>query len=270
MAEEFLLGNRSQIQLGAFISALIILLVIERLFPRRDFQFSRPLRTLSNLSLAFLNNFLLQISFPILVLGAGYLAVEKGWGLFQIVNWPGWLELILGVLLLDLIIYGQHLVFHFVPFLWRLHRVHHADLELDVTTGIRFHPIEILISMGLKIGFVLLLGAPPLTVFSFELLLMLSSMFNHSNLAIPLKIDRILRYLIITPDVHRVHHSIHRDETNSNYGFNVPWWDRVFGTYTNQPRDGHGDMLIGIDLFRSQRWLYFHRLLIEPFVDRKD
>lgn len=267
---ELFLSQNNIVRVISFASVLIFLLLIEYLAPRRKFQFSRPIRIISNLSLAFLNNLVLQITFPVLALGAAYLAVQKGWGLFQVLNWPGWVEIIFGILLLDLIIYAQHIMFHLFPPLWRLHRVHHADLELDVTTGTRFHPIEIIVSMGIKIGAVVALGASPVTVFIFELLLMLSSMFNHSNLNLPLGVDRIIRYIIITPDVHRVHHSIHVDETNSNYGFNFPWWDRLFGTYTPQPRDGHLKMLIGIDLFRSKRWLYFHRLLIEPFVNRRD
>ena len=267
---EWILTHKEGIHVGVFLTFLIIFLLCEYLFPRRPFHYSKRIRDISNLSLAFFNNLLLTLTFPVLAVGAGFLAVEKGWGLFQWLHWPAPLEFILGLLLLDLMIYGQHVVFHYFPPLWRLHRVHHADLDLDATTGIRFHPLEIVISMGLKIGFVLMLGTPPLTVFVFELLLMLLSIFNHSNLGIPTFLDRFLRLFIVTPDFHRVHHSIMNIETNSNFGFNFPWWDRLFQTYISQPKDGHQKMIIGINLFRSPKWLYFHRLLIEPFVNKKE
>jgi len=266
----FLVENNTRIQLVVYVLFLVGLLICEKLFPRRLFLFPRFVRVSSHLSLAFLNNILLQLTFPLLALGAGALAVEKGWGLLHFLAWPAWLEIMVGVLMLDLIIYGQHIVFHWVPPLWRLHRVHHADLELDVSSGVRFHPLEILISMGIKIGAVISVGAHPLTVFIFELILMSSSLFNHSNLNIPVAVDRFLRLAIITPDMHRVHHSVYKEETNSNYGFNFPWWDRLFGTYHAQPKDGHLEMKIGIEFFRSKRWLYIHRILIEPFINRKD
>ncbi|OVE76810.1 hypothetical protein BVX98_04660 [bacterium F11] len=264
-----LLAHKNTVHVLIFVVGILALLVIERFFPRRPFYFSRMVRILNNLGLSFLNNILLQVAFPFLAVGAGFFAVKNGWGLFQVWAGPGWLELILGLLLLDVLIYGQHVAFHLCPPLWRLHRVHHADLDLDVTTGIRFHPLEILLSMGLKIGFILLLGTPPLTVFLFELILMVCSMFNHANLNIPVAWDRCIRLVLITPDMHRVHHSLHRSETNSNFGFSVPWWDRLFHTYKAQPQDGHLHMRIGIELFRSPRWLILHRLLIEPFLNRK-
>ncbi len=270
MIEELLLKNKTAIQLGSFALAFPVLLICENLFARRKFLYSRALRISSNLGIAVLNNIILHFSFPIMAFGAAYVAESRGWGIFQLLQWPGWVEVTLSMLLLDLAIYAQHVIFHLAPPLWRLHRVHHSDLELDVSNGIRFHPIEILLSMGIKIGFVFALGAPPLAVFLFELLLTLNAMFHHSNIYVPEKVDRVLRLLMITPDVHRIHHSIHPDETNSNFGFNNPWWDRAFGTYRAQPRDGHTEMAIGIELFRSAKWLALHRILMEPFLDRAE
>lgn len=261
--------SAGEIHIAVAIIVFTILAVLEGRLPRRAFRFSRRVRVFSNVSLALINNFLLQISFPILAVGASRIAEERGWGLFCWLDWSPVLEGVVGVLLMDLMIYGQHVAFHLIPFLWSFHRVHHADLDLDASTGIRFHTIEIFISMGLKIGFIFLLGLSPVSVLVFEVLLMCTSMFNHANLDIPVRFDRVLRLLIVTPDVHRVHHSIRRDETNSNYGFNFPWWDRIFGTYRAQPRDGHQEMELGIELFRSERWLRLHRLLIAPFVNSR-
>jgi sterol desaturase/sphingolipid hydroxylase (fatty acid hydroxylase superfamily) len=172
---------------------------------------------------------------------------------------------VLGVILLDLAIYLQHVLFHAVPALWRLHRMHHADLEFDVTTGTRFHPIEILLSMGIKLGVVAAFGMPAVSVLIFEVLLNATSMFNHGNVRIPLSVDRVLRWIVVTPDMHRVHHSISPRETNSNFGFNLPWWDRLFGTYRDQPAAGHEGMTIGIEQFRDPRELRLDRMLVQPF-----
>ncbi|MDN3721932.1 sterol desaturase family protein [Roseibium salinum] len=172
------------------------------------------------------------------------------------------------MLALDLAIYLQHVMFHAVPALWRLHRMHHADLEFDVTTGLRFHPVEILLSMGIKLGVVMALGPPAVAVLVFEVLLNGTSMFNHSNVRIPAAIDRVLRLFVVTPDMHRVHHSIHPNETNSNFGFNLPWWDRLLGTYRPQPREGHETMTIGIEEFRTRRDLWLDRMLVQPLVGR--
>ena len=172
-----------------------------------------------------------------------------------------------GVVLLDLAIYLQHVLFHAVPALWRLHRMHHADLEFDVTTGVRFHPIEILLSMGIKLGVVAALGAPAVAVLVFEVLLNATSMFNHGNVRMPARLDRVLRWIVVTPDMHRVHHSIAARETNSNFGFNLPWWDRLFGTYRAQPAAGHEAMTIGIEQFRDPREQRLDRMLTQPFRD---
>jgi sterol desaturase/sphingolipid hydroxylase (fatty acid hydroxylase superfamily) len=192
------------------------------------------------------------------------LASERGWGLLNIFAVPGWLAFLVSLLLLDLAIYLQHVMFHAVPALWRLHRMHHADLEFDVTTGLRFHPIEILLSMALKLAIVVALGPPAIAVLVFEVLLNGTALFNHSNIRIPLGLDRILRLIVVTPDMHRVHHSIHPSETNSNFGFNLPWWDRLLGTYRAQPREGHEGMTIGIEQFRTPRDLWLDQMLIQP------
>jgi sterol desaturase/sphingolipid hydroxylase (fatty acid hydroxylase superfamily) len=193
------------------------------------------------------------------------LASERGWGLLHVLDVPGWLAGILGFVLLDLIIYAQHVVFHYVPVLWRLHRMHHADLELDLTTGVRFHPVEILLSMLIKIAAVVALGIPALAVVAFEVVLNATSMFNHSNIAIPERVDRIVRWLLVTPDMHQVHHSIETRETNSNFGFNLPWWDRLFGTYRQAPAAGKDGFIIGIPVFRDPGELRLDRLLTQPF-----
>lgn len=181
---------------------------------------------------------------------------------------PAWVVFVVSVLALDLAIYLQHIMFHAVPALWRLHRMHHADLEFDVTTGLRFHPVEILLSMGIKLAVVAALGPPAVAVLVFEVLLNATAMFNHSNIRIPPAIDRVLRLIVVTPDMHRVHHSIHPRETNSNFGFNLPWWDRLLGTYRPQPREGHEKMTIGIEQFRTRRDLWLDRMLIQPLLGR--
>jgi sterol desaturase/sphingolipid hydroxylase (fatty acid hydroxylase superfamily) len=192
------------------------------------------------------------------------MAEARGWGLFNIVEAPFWLAFAASFLALDLAIYLQHVMFHAVPALWRLHRMHHADLEFDVTTGLRFHPVEILLSMGIKLAAVMALGPPAIAVLVFEVLLNATAMFNHGNVCLPTAMDRVLRWVVVTPDMHRVHHSILPSETNSNFGFNLPWWDRLLGTYRAQPRDGHEGMTIGIEQFRTRRDLRFDRMLIQP------
>jgi sterol desaturase/sphingolipid hydroxylase (fatty acid hydroxylase superfamily) len=191
----------------------------------------------------------------------------RGWGLIHALDLPMWAGILLAVMALDLAVYLQHVLFHAVPALWRLHRMHHADLEFDVTTGIRFHPVEILLSMGIKLGVVVALGAPAVAVLLFEVLLNATSMFNHSNVRMPMALDRIVRWIVVTPDMHRVHHSIVARETNSNFGFNLPWWDRLFGTYRDQPADGHETMTIGIEQFRDQGEQRIDRMLTQPFRD---
>jgi sterol desaturase/sphingolipid hydroxylase (fatty acid hydroxylase superfamily) len=211
-----------------------------------------------------LNTAVVRIVFPTAAAGAAVLAESKGWGLLNIVSAPSLITVPASVLLLDLAIYAQHVAFHHVPVLWRLHRMHHADLDFDVTTGVRFHPVEVLLSMLIKIAVVVVVGAPALGVVAFEVLLNATSMFNHGNVRLPRQLDGLLRLLVVTPEMHRVHHSVVRSETDSNFGFNFPWWDRLFGTYRAEPAAGHEGMTIGIDRFRDVRELRLDRMLLQP------
>lgn len=226
----------------------------------------RARRWVANLGLVAVDTGILRLVFPLAAVGAALTANARGWGLFNTIEAPPWLAVAITLIALDLAIYAQHVAFHKIPLLWRLHRVHHTDTALDATTGLRFHPIEIIASMLFKIALVFALGAPALAVVAFEVLLNALAMFNHANVYLPPRVDRALRRLIVTPDMHRVHHSIHRDETDSNYGFNLSIWDRLFGTYRAQPRDGHEAMALGIDAFRAPTDGALIRLLIQPFV----
>lgn len=252
------------IRLGCFLGILVVMALWEALTPRRSQSVGRLLRWPNNLGLVVLNTFVVRLLFPLTAVGMAFLAQTKGWGLLNIVPLPPWIAIPSAVLLLDLTIYGQHVVFHVVPWLWRLHRLHHADLEFDVTTGLRFHPGEIIVSILIKLAAVLVLGAAPVAVLIFEVTLNATSMFNHGNVRLPAALDRMLRLVVVTPDMHRVHHSIDRCETDSNFGFNVPWWDRLFGTYRDQPALGHDGMTIGIDRFREPRELWLDRMLWQP------
>lgn len=252
------------VRLICFLGVLVLMALWERLTPRRPQSIKRLLRWPNNLGLAVLNTFVVRLLFPLAGVGMALLAQAKGWGLFNIVPAPAWFAIPAGLLLLDLTIYGQHVAFHAVPVLWRLHRVHHADLEFDVTTGLRFHPGEIVVSMLVKLLAIVVLGALPIVVLAFEVVLNATSIFNHGNVRLPPRLDRVLRLLVVTPDMHRVHHSIDRRETDSNFGFNVPWWDRLFGTYRAQPALGHDRMTLGIDLFREERELWLDRMLLQP------
>jgi sterol desaturase/sphingolipid hydroxylase (fatty acid hydroxylase superfamily) len=275
---ESILALEPTIRLGFFLGVFAVMAALEALLPRRGRSLSRWARWPSNLGIVAVNTVLLRILFPTAAVGLALLGEARGWGLLNTLALPDWLSLALAVLLLDLVIYLQHVMFHAVPALWRLHRMHHADLDLDVTTGARFHPIEILLSMGLKLAAVAALGAPALAVLVFEVLLNATAMFNHANLKIPVALDRVLRWVIVTPDMHRVHHSVVPRETNSNFGFNLPWWDRLLGTYRAQPAAGHEAMTIGLEAFRAPRDLRLDRMLVQPFrgetgrqpIDRRD
>ncbi len=260
------LTSEQAIRLGFFIGVFAIVAVFEALAPRRERTMPRRVRWPNNIGLVALNTLLLRVVFPTAAVGVALVAEARGWGLFNFVGAPYWLAVALSVVLLDLAIYLQHVMFHAVPALWRLHRMHHADLDFDVTTGTRFHPIEILLSMLFKLALVAALGPPALGVLVFEVLLNATSMFNHGNLNIPLGVDRVLRWFVVTPDMHRVHHSVVAHETNSNFGFNLPWWDRLFGTYRAQPAAGHAAMTIGIEQFRDAGDLRLDRMLVQPFV----
>ncbi|MCH9019607.1 MAG: sterol desaturase family protein [Proteobacteria bacterium] len=260
------LANEPAIRLGFFIGVFAIVAVCEALAPRRERTMPRRVRWPNNIGVVALNTLLLRVVFPTAAVGVALAAEARGWGVLNAVGAPYWLAVALSVLLLDFAIYLQHVMFHAVPALWRLHRMHHADLDIDVTTGARFHPIEILLSMLIKLAVVAALGPPALGVLVFEVLLNATSMFNHGNLNIPLGVDRVLRWFVVTPDMHRVHHSVVVDETNSNFGFNLPWWDRIFGTYRAQPAAGHAAMTIGIEQFRDAGDLRLDRMLVQPFV----
>jgi sterol desaturase/sphingolipid hydroxylase (fatty acid hydroxylase superfamily) len=255
-----------QIRLGFFFGVLVLMALWEAVAPRRVLTCSKPVRWLSNLALVVLNSLLVRLVFVLGAVGIALEAQSHGWGLLNVLPLPRWLAVVLAVLLLDLAIYTQHVLFHAVPLLWRLHLVHHADRDIDVTTGLRFHTLEILLSMGIKAAAIVLLGAPPLGVLIFEVLLNATSMFNHSNVAMPLGLDRILRMVVVTPDMHRVHHSTIRRETNSNYGFNLPWWDYLFGTYRAQPARGHERMQIGLAEYQDERPLWLPWILLLPFL----
>jgi sterol desaturase/sphingolipid hydroxylase (fatty acid hydroxylase superfamily) len=264
---EILLANEPLIRLSAFAGIFAAMALWELLAPRRHQTIGRRKRWPSNLSIVVLDTFLVRLMFPVAAVGAALLAETRDWGLFQVLETPLWLVVVASALALDLAICFQHVLLHAVPALWRLHRMHHADLEFDVTTGARFHPLEIVLSMVIKLGVVVALGAPAIAVLIFEVLLNATSMFNHGNVRIPERIDRVLRWLLVTPDMHRIHHSIVPRETNSNFGFNVPWWDRLFGTYRAQPAAGHEGMTIGIEQFRDPRELRLDRMLVQPFRD---
>ncbi|MPZ11143.1 MAG: sterol desaturase family protein [Kiloniellaceae bacterium] len=261
---DLLLANEPSLRLAFFFGVLVALMLAEAAVPRRRREIPRLTRWSGNLGIVVVDTLLLRLAFPVVAVGFAVIAEERGWGLFNAVEVPAWLAFAVSLLALDLAIYLQHVMFHAVPALWRLHRMHHADLEFDVTTGLRFHPVEILLSMGLKLAVVAALGPPAAAVLVFEVLLNATSMFNHANLKLPLGLDRVLRWLVVTPDMHRVHHSIHPNETNSNFGFNLPWWDRLLGTYRAQPRDGHEAMTIGIEQFRTRGDLRLDRMLIQP------
>lgn len=262
---ETILAHEPAIRLSFFLAMFLIIALWELFGPRRRQTVSRWVRWSNNLALTAFNTLLLRVVVPVSAIGLAVEVEANQWGLLNQLQLPVWLDVWLSVLLLDAAIYLQHLTFHAVPALWRLHRMHHADLDLDVTTGTRFHPLEIFLSWGFKLLVVAALGVPVLAVLIFEVLLNVTSMFNHGNIRIPLGFDRWLRWFVVTPDMHRVHHSVIPEETNSNFGFNLPWWDRLFGTYRNQPASGHEAMTIGTDQFRSHRDLRLDQLLIQPF-----
>ena len=266
--KEYILTNEASIRAASFFGIFIVVALWEGVGPRRKLSVSKGLRWINNLGIVFFNTLLLRFLAPLMAVGLAIMAEEENWGLLNNIAINSYVKLFLAVLILDLIIYLQHVMFHTVPWLWRLHRMHHTDLDFDVTTGSRFHPIEIILSMIIKMLIVATLGAPPVAVVIFEVLLNATAMFNHGNIRIHINADRILRLLVVTPDMHRVHHSVKPDETNSNYGFNFPWWNRLLGTYKAQPEDNHLKMTIGLNQFRESRYLRFHWLLIQPFVGK--
>lgn len=261
----FLLTHEVAIRLIAFAGIFGVMALWEQLAPRRHQVVGRWQRWPANIGIVVLDSLLVRLVFPTAAVGVALFAEVHGWGLLHAFGVTGWLTVIASIVVLDLAIYLQHVMLHAVPLLWRLHRMHHTDLEFDVTTGARFHPMEILLSLVIKLGVIVALGAPAVAVLAFEVVLNITSMFNHGNVHLPHRLDRMLRWLLVTPDMHRVHHSWHPDETNSNFGFNLPWWDRLFGTYQAQPRDGQTGMTIGINQFRDPRELRLDRMLWQPF-----
>jgi sterol desaturase/sphingolipid hydroxylase (fatty acid hydroxylase superfamily) len=255
------------IRISGFALVFAAMALWEIAAPRRRLGSGRKSRWPGNLGILIVDALAVRILIPTAAVGAALLAAGRGWGLLHLVGLRLSVATLLGFLVLDLAIYGQHVLFHKVPVLWRLHRMHHADLDIDVTTGGRFHPFEILISMGIKIAVVIAFGIPVVAVLLFEVVLNATSMFNHGNVSMPAALDRVLRRLVVTPDMHRVHHSILRAETDSNFGFNLPWWDRLFGTYRAAPQAGHDGMTIGLPIFRDPEELRIDRLLTQPFRD---
>jgi sterol desaturase/sphingolipid hydroxylase (fatty acid hydroxylase superfamily) len=261
-----LLALEPWIRAGVFVAVLLPLLAAERRRPRRAARVARAWRWAQNLGVVVVGTLLLRAVLPLAAVGSALLAEEAGWGMLRALAVPGPLAFGLSLLLLDLAVWAQHRAFHAVPLLWRLHRMHHADLDFDASTGLRFHPLELLLSMLLKIAVVLALGAPPLAVLAFEVLLNATSMFSHSNLRLPPRLDALLRGVLVTPDMHRVHHSDDPTETDRNFGFALPWWDRLAGTYLAQPRLGHELMGIGLRGFRDPRHGRLDRMLLQPFL----
>lgn len=263
-----MLEHEASIRIAVFIGLLSLFTLLEWIRPRRKLLYSKTKRWLNNFGLLILDSIIVRVLFPTAAVGAALFAFERNIGLLNYFNLRPELSIILAVLALDFIIYFQHRIFHQVPALWRLHRVHHTDLDYDVTTALRFHPVEILLSMLIKIIAVIALGAPPLAVMIFEVILNGTALFNHSNWKLPIRVDAWLRLFIVTPDMHRVHHSVKVSETNSNYGFNIPWWDRLFGTYCSQPKAGHLDMTIGIKEFGPDDSIRMDRLLLQPLLSK--
>ena len=264
---ETLLSSEVSIRLGFFFGVFAAMAAWELAAPRRRLTQSKAVRWYSNLGIVVLNTVLARIVFPLAPVAVAIVAAERGWGIFNVIDIPPGLAIVAAVVILDFAIYLQHVMVHAVPMLWRLHRMHHADLDFDVTTGARFHPVQILLSIAIKMAVIVLIGAAPVAVLIFEVVLNATSMFNHSNVALPLGLDRVLRLFVVTPDMHGVHHSELPFETNYNFGFNMHWWDRLFGTYRNQPEKGHDAMTIGIDLFRDPGDLHLPKMLAQPFVE---
>lgn len=259
-----ILQHEASLRLGAFAGLLLVLALAERAWPARG-DATPAKRQLSNLGLVLIDTALLRVAFPLLAVVLAMQVQERGGGLFGALDWPLWLEIGLVVVLFDVAIYWQHRLMHMVPLLWPLHRVHHSDTAFDVTTGIRFHPLEIALSMGIKLGLVLVLGPHPVAVIVSEVLLSAASLFTHADFALPARVDRALRKLIVTPSMHRIHHSVLQRETDSNYGFNLSLWDRLFGSYRAQPVRPEREMPIGLAQWRDPAALGLVALLLQPF-----
>jgi sterol desaturase/sphingolipid hydroxylase (fatty acid hydroxylase superfamily) len=259
--------HEAGIRLGVFLSVFAVMAIWELLKPRRPLTHSKRTRWMSNIGLVVINTLVVRLLFPTATLGVAFALQQKGWGLFNLVDLPYWLTVIVSVALLDMVIYFQHRLVHAVPLFWRFHRVHHADPDLDITSGARFHTVEIVFSMLVKFAAMTLIGVPPLAALIFEVLLNATAMFNHSNVYIPPKIDHWIRKLIVTPDMHRIHHSWIQTETDSNFGFNLSIWDRLFGTYIPQPERGQKGMQIGLaSITRPDQTINLWGMLKLPFL----
>lgn len=256
------------VRFGFFLGILLGMAAWEWLAPRRPCTVGKSARWFGNLGLVALSSLAARLLLPLGLVGVALLAQANRWGFFHYFELPAWLAVGLSIIALDFVIYLQHVLFHALPALWRLHMVHHADLDFDTTTGVRFHVLEILLSLGIKGAAVLLLGAPALAVLIFEVLLNGTSLFNHGNVRLPGRLDRLLRWLVVTPEMHRVHHSVLPRETNSNFGFNLPWWDYLLGTYQAQPAKGHEGMTIGLSQYREVWVERLHWMLLLPFIGR--
>jgi len=266
---DFIMANEVPLRLGFFFSVFAVMTAWEILAPKRALTVSKTVRWANNLGLVVFNSYILRLVFPAAAVGMAAFASEQGWGLLNYYPVPSMMAIVVSVIAMDFIIYLQHVMVHAVPVLWRLHRVHHADLDYDVTTGARFHTVEILLSMLIKFATIVVLGSPVVAVFIFEVILHATAMFNHGNVSLPKSLDRVLRWFLVTPDMHRVHHSVEDDEANSNFGFSLPWWDRLFGTYRDQPRAGHEGMTIGIHTYRDTKQVsWLPGMLALPFVGR--
>jgi sterol desaturase/sphingolipid hydroxylase (fatty acid hydroxylase superfamily) len=266
---DILTDHESTIRLVVFVGVLTIMATLEAVFPRRGRVERRSARWFTNLALIAIDTVVLRLALPIVAMGMAVVAQTRGWGLLNQVTWPVWVELLIAVVVLDMLIYWQHVASHHIPVLWRLHKVHHADRDIDVTTGIRFHPAEIVLSMIYKIIWIILLGPAVAAVFLFEVILNACAMFNHANVRLPLWLDKMIRVFLVTPDMHRVHHSTIVRETNSNYGFSLSLWDRLFGSYIAQPREGHDGMTIGLTEHQTKDPSNLLWTLIVPFRGRR-
>jgi sterol desaturase/sphingolipid hydroxylase (fatty acid hydroxylase superfamily) len=254
------------IRLSVFLGVLTVMALWELGAPRRGFSMPRGPRWFANITVVVLDSVIIRLLFAAGAVSMAMVAAERHWGVLNQLGWPIWLHILLTVIALDFVMYVQHVMFHAIPLFWRVHMMHHTDLDCDVTTGVRFHPVEVVLSMVIKLGAVVLLGAAPVGVFVFEILLNATSLFNHSNVWIPAVADRILRWIIVTPDMHRIHHSVLPQETNANFGFNLPWWDRLLGTYRADPLRSHTIMSLGLEQYRDPRGLTLRRILALPFV----
>lgn len=268
---ELITAHETAVRMGSFFGVLILMAVWEVLAPRRASTVSKIVRWGNNLGLVVFNSVLLRLVFPTAAVGVTIFASEHSWGLLNYVQLPSVAAVAISIVVMDFVIYVQHILMHTIPALWRLHRVHHADLDYDFTTGVRFHPLEIIVSMLIKFSAILILGPPVIAILMFEVILNAMSMFNHGNVKLPAFLDRNLRLLIVTPDMHRIHHSVEEDESNQNFGFNLSLWDRFFGTYRKQPRAGHEEMVVGIQNYRGLRDVTsIQGLLLLPFRNKPD